>query len=292
MAFWDSLFGGRDTVVQQTSSAPWSTQQPHLGFAWNEARRLYDAAGPTYFPGSTVVPFSPQTEEALRATETAALQGSPIDVAGREEMLGTISGDYLSGSPFFEGAFESQVRPLVQRDAEEMLPGLQSSFTGAGFRGSSDEEAAAMRMMDSYNRALSDTAGSLAFQNYATERGRQYGAAAAAPGYAMTRFQPYQMLANVGAAREDLAQSQLADEVARHNFEQNIQEDKLARFLGLVSGGYGSEGTSTTPIFRNVGANLLGGALTGAALGGEDLLNLGAGGTAGLAGAGALLSLF
>ncbi len=287
MSFLSNLFGGNRTVTQATSSAPWERQQPYLKQIFGEAQRLYEEPGPEYFPGTGVVPFSPQTEQALRMTEQMALQGTGLERAGMDTMLATARGDYLDGSPFFEGAFENQVRPLVQRYSEELLPGLQSSFTAGGFRGGSGEQQAAMSMMDSYNRALSGTAGQLAFQNYGQERGRQMQAAGMAPQYAMTRFQNPQMLANVGAAREGLAQAQLSDEIARHNFEQNIQADKLAQYLGLVGGGFGSEGTSSQPIQRNIGAQLLGGALAGAKLG--PALGLGAGGGAL---AGGLLNLF
>ncbi len=286
MSFLSNLFGGNRTVTQATSSAPWKPQQPYLQQIFGEAQRLYEDEGPEYFPGTSVVPFSPQTEQALGMTEQMALQGSPLEQAGMDAMLATARGDFLPGSEGFEQAFSGQVAPLVQRYSEELLPGLQSSFTAGGFRGGSGEQQAAMSMMDSFNRALSGTAGQL----YGQERGRQMQAAGMAPQYAMTRFQNPQMLANVGAAREGLAQAQLSDEIARHNFEQNIQADKLAQYLGIVGGGFGSEGTSSQPIYRNVGANILGGGMAGAGLG--QALGLGAGGTAATAGLGGLLSLF
>ncbi len=287
MGLFDGLFGGTKTVTQSTSQQPWGPQQPYLTEAFGEAQRLYREPGPEYFPGSTVVPFSPQTEQALQMSEQMALQGSPIQQAGAQNYLNTLQGDYLSGSPFFEGAFESQVRPMVQQFTQEALPGLQSSFSAGGMRGSSAEQLAAGRAMDAYTRALSDTGGELAYRNYADERQRQAQFAQGAPAYAMTRFQDPQQLANVGAAREDLAQAQLADEVNRFNFNQNVQREKLADYLGLISGGYGGEGTSTQPYFRNIGASLLGGGLAGAKLG--PALGLGGGAGAGL---GALLSLF
>ncbi len=283
MSFLSNLFGGNKTVTQATSNEPWTPQQWYLKQIFGEAQRLYEEPGPEYFPGTGVVPFSPQTEQALNMTEQMALQGSPLEQAGINTMLATARGDYLPGSEGFEQAFSGQVAPLIQRYSEELLPGLQSSFTAGGFRGGSGEQQAAMSMMDSFNRALSGTAGQL----YGQERGRQMQAAGMAPQYAMTRFQNPQMLANVGAAREGLAQAQLSDEIARHNFEQNIQANKLAQYLGLVGGGFGSEGTSSQPIYRNVGANILGGGLAGAGLGQAAGFNPALG-----AGAGALLSLF
>ena len=70
-------------------------------------------------------------------------------------------------------------------------------------------------------------------------------------------------------------------------FNQNVQRDKLAEYIGLISGGYGSQGTSTQPYFRNVGASLLGGGLAGAQLG--PALGVGGGLGAGLGGLLALL---
>ena len=287
MGLFDGLFGGSKTVTQQTSSAPWGPQQPYLQEAFGEAQRLYREPGPEYFPGPTVVPFAPQTEQALRMSEQMALQGSPIQQAGTQNYLNTLEGGYLSGSPFFEGAYEAQVRPMVEQFTQEALPGLQSSFSRAGMRGSSAEQMAAGRALDSYTRALADTGGELAYRNYADERARQAAFAQGAPAYSLTRFQDPQQLANVGAAREDLAQAQLADEINRFNFNQNVQQAKLADYLGLVSGGYGSEGTSSQPYFRNVGANILGGGLSGAGLGQALGVSPGLG-----AGLGAALSLF
>lgn len=75
-----------------------------------------------------------------------------------------------------------------------------------------------------------------------------------------------QQLAQVGSAREQQAQSELADSVNRFNFEQNVDAQKLNNYLALVGGGtVGSQ--RSQPVFRNPLASGLGGALGGARLG-------------------------
>jgi hypothetical protein len=92
----------------------------------------------------------------------------------------------------------------------------------------------------------------------------------------------------VGGAREGLEQAQLGDRISRYNFEQNLPWDQLARYSGLVSGGYGSEQSTGTPMYSNPGANFLGGALGGAQLG---TMVGGSGGAGWGAAAGGLLGL-
>jgi len=74
-----------------------------------------------------------------------------------------------------------------------------------------------------------------------------------------------QQLAQVGSARESDAMAQLQDNINRFNYEQNIDDQKLQNYMGLVGGG--TVGSQTiSPVFRNQGASALGGALGGSQL--------------------------
>ena len=62
------------------------------------------------------------------------------------------------------------------------------------------------------------------------------------------------------------AQAQLQADIDRFNFEQNVDDQRLANFLSLVKGGtVGSQ--SIQPVFRNQALSALGGALGGSQLG-------------------------
>lgn len=71
--------GTPSTTTQTTKSEPWGPSQSYLKDIMGQAQGLYNSgAGQSYFPGSTVVPFSPQTEMGLGALENQALQGAPL----------------------------------------------------------------------------------------------------------------------------------------------------------------------------------------------------------------------
>jgi hypothetical protein len=86
-----------------------------------------------------------------------------------------------------------------------------------------------------------------------------------APQFAELDYRDAQRLAQVGSARESDAMAQLQDNLARYNYEQNIDDQKLRNYMALISGG--TVGSNTIqPVFRNQGTSALGGALGGAQL--------------------------
>ena len=70
--------GGTRTIQSVSQSMTDPTTAPFKEFALSEAKRLYDLGPQQYFPGSTVVGFSPETEAALAATRQKAIDGSPL----------------------------------------------------------------------------------------------------------------------------------------------------------------------------------------------------------------------
>ncbi len=79
--------GGGGT--QRTRTEPWSGQQPYLQDVFGQAQRLYRQGPQQFFPGTTVAPFSPQTQAALNMEQARAMGGDPS-----QRMLG----GYLTGA--------------------------------------------------------------------------------------------------------------------------------------------------------------------------------------------------
>ena len=75
----------------------------------------------------------------------------------------------------------------------------------------------------------------------------------------------------------------------RFQFEQQKPYTKLREYLASIGAPAGQQTVSAQPIYRNLGANLLSGAMGGGYLG--NLAGLSPGGTLGAAGIGGLLSL-
>ncbi len=268
----DNILGGGSSkpsqvVTQKTDTAPWQPQQPHLERIFGEAENLYDSEIPQYFPGQTVVPFSPETETALTQTSARAMMGNPLVPQAQQYASDTLGGEYLSGSPFFEGAFNAQVAPMVQQYSNVVAPNINSQFAAGGRLSGNSRTSAQRDAANLFADALSREAGKLAFQNYGAERQMQQAMSQQAPAFAQLDYLDPQQLAGVGAAREAQAQAQLAGDIDRFNFEQQMPATKLAQYMGLVGGGFGSQSSTTQPIFRQPGAQFLGGGLMGLSAG-------------------------
>lgn len=250
---------GTTTTVQQ--SDPWSGQQPHLERIFDEAQRLYESPGPTYYPGETVARFAPETELALNRQAARAMTGSPYQRAAGQQVLDTLGGKYLSaGNPYFAA--------MAGRIANEIRPRLDSQFAGAGRYASGAHQEAA-------SRALADATASLAYRNYADERAAMQQAASQAPQLAQLEYQDLSRLAAVGQTREQMRQALINEQIARHNFAQQMPYEKLAQYMGLIQGNYGGTVTTTTPQERGIGDAMLQGAQTGLGIAGTIFPELG-----------------
>ena len=64
------MSGGGGTQIQSTEIQPWEPAVPYLTDIMQQAENIYESpVGREYFPGSTVVPFAPQTQQMLDLTE-------------------------------------------------------------------------------------------------------------------------------------------------------------------------------------------------------------------------------
>lgn len=241
-------------VVQQNNS-PWSGQQPFLEDVFGKAQNLYNAqVAQPMFPNSTVVPFSNQTNQALQTIENRAVNGSPLNAAASSNLQQTLGGDFLSsGNPYFSA--------MADRVRSEVLPSVQSGFNAAGRTGSGLANRAA-------SLGLGDAIGKLAFDNYTNERGKQMQGIALAPQAASQTYVDAAQLANVGATREGLAAQQLQEEINRYNYPLQNQANALNQYAGRVAGGsFGSNVSTTSPLYNNSTNQFLGTALGLASLG-------------------------
>ena len=246
------------TVVNRD---PWSEQQPHLKEAFSRARTFLDQPL-QYYPNSTVVPFAPQTEEALGLAEARARAGSPLTRAARDEATATLRGDYLAqGNPYLENAIGAASRPVVENYIRAVSPGLDARFSSSGRYGSGMHALAQQGAQETLGRSLSDMVGSLAYQNYRAERDSLARAATLAPQLAAADYVDFGQLERIGQERESQANAELQDAINRYMHAQAAPRDALREFMALVGGGtYGGSETTTgvTPIQRDSVQDTLG----------------------------------
>jgi hypothetical protein len=238
------------TTTSVQKSDPWSGQQPYLTKGFEKAGDYLNQPAQTYYPGQTVVPFSPETNLAMQMQTARAINGSPIQGAANNQLTSTLNGDYLYGGQGFNAA--------MQAATNKILPQVNSTFAAAG-RGNGGLASVAQ------TQAIAD-----AFANqYGQERENQQRAMLFAPQVANMDYQDISQLANVGAQKESLQQEQTQDAMNRYNFNQGAPLSQLQNYMNLIQGNYGGSSTSTSsqPMYRNQGSGMLGGAMAGAQVG-------------------------
>ena len=271
--------GGDQTTTRRTE--PYGPAVPYLEDILGEAARLYRSGiGRQFFPGSTVVPFAPQTEEALRLQQEAGLQQ-----AGPSELFNQASqtfGQFASGqapSAYSQltpqGDYLSDVRSGITSD---VLQNIQSQFGGMGRTGSSPaaQQAAARGVATAYAPIAAQQASQERGRELASIEsgiGRQFQAAGALPGLQramdMRQMGGIRQLGQVGSAFENLANRQLQDQIQRFRFEQESPFNILRQYAGLISpisGGFPTTYATGPNQQASPLAGAFGGAVAGSAL--------------------------
>jgi hypothetical protein len=222
--------------------------RPYVDFGLTEAKRLYENPTP-FAPFQTYVSPSESTLSALSGIEERAMAGSPLLRSAQEQAQKTISGEYLSGNPFFEGAFQAATRPLEKQFGQNIMD-IRSKLSSAGRYGSGAQTGLEGRAAEGLATAMSDIGGKLAYQNYSDERARQEAAINNAATMAEADYADLSKLLSAGLAREGYTQAEIADQLARYQYE--MPENRLSTYLsGVYSAPRGAETTTTQPIYGN-----------------------------------------
>lgn len=244
--------GGNTRTVQASSTEPPAFQKPFLEYGLSQAKQLYESGAPQYYPGQTVVGYSPESEMALQGIRQQAISGSPFIQGVQDVVMQNLMGT----NPLQAAAF----RPVVE---QVQAQAAQAGRYGSGYQQAALAQALAPMALEAQQRAIAQAPAA-----------RQFG------------YADLETLAGVGAAREAQQQAELAADVERFQFEQARPQEKLQQYLAAIRGGEMGQ-TTYEAQQRQPLTSILGGALSGAQLGG---MVPGLGGAAG-AGLGAIAGL-
>jgi hypothetical protein len=232
-------------MATTTTSQIDPTIQPFLNYGLTEAQRLYQFGSPQYYAGDTFVRPTTSTQTGLQALEARASLGNPLLQSAQNQLQNTVSGNFLSGNPFFQGAFQPAAK-AAESQFQQTLGDIASKSSLAGRYGSGAMGSLQDRATGAFGQQLANTAGQLAYQNYADERNRQQQAIGMAPTMASADYQDIQNMLQAGQIREGyLGQQQQAD-IAKFNFLQNQPQQNLQNYLSLVYGSPLGRVSSTT----------------------------------------------
>ena len=224
--------GGSQTTTQNIDPAI----LPYITYGLEEAKGLYQQAGPQYYPDATYVPASTQTTSALQAAEQRATAGNPLVPAAQAQQQNVIQGGMLGNNPFLANAMSGAASAATQR-YNDAIQGTRSGASQAGRYGSNAMFDQTSRAQQNLANALSQEAGRLMYQNYGAERAMQQQAAQLAPQMAMADYADINQLALVGQTQEDYAKDRLNADIGRFEYEQNLPYAKLESYL---AGAYGA----------------------------------------------------
>ena len=238
--------GGTPSPPERTETRsvtePWEQQIPYLTAGFEQARANVLDRPLEYFPGSTVVPFAGQTEQALQQQEQRALAGNPLLGQAQQQLGSTLAGDYLANPAYDQ---------LTRSVTAQVLPGVDTGFA-LGNRFGSPLHAQAVA------QGISRELAPFAFQDFRAGRAEQLGAAAQTPALAAQDYYDIAQLRGVGAEREQQAARELQDRVSRFQFQQTEPYGRLAAYMGLIGGGYGGQTQQTGQVLAPYsGANPL-----------------------------------
>lgn len=295
------MAGGSTNTVTRTELDP--TMRPYVQYGLSEAQRLYQAGAPEYFTGQTYVGPSQQTQSALSAMQSRAMQGNPLvplaqqqlatTLGGsRAETLGsatsptlanTIAGGYLGQNPYYTAALQPGFQ-AASTSYQDAINQMRSRASAAGRYGTNEAlMSQEQRAQGALANALANQAAQLGYSGYEAERGRQQqalgmgldlyeaerarqqAAIGAAPGLAAQDYTDIAQLAQVGQAAEGYQQAALQDAIQRFNYQQQAPYAALQSFLSSSFGA--PRGMQTVqPSYSNPLAGILGTALAGKAL--------------------------
>ena len=230
--FYKGGGGGGTQTTQQTLDP---VVKPFVEYGLQEAKTLYGAPGPTYYPGATYTPASAQTTSALGLAEARAKAGSPLVSAAQTQMGNVIGGKYLGANPYLSAAMAGAA-DVAKKQYADAIQGTRSGASQAGRYGSPAMFEQQSRAQQNLANALAQQAGQLMYQNYGQERAYQQQATQQAPQMAAADYADIQQLLNVGQTAEDYAQQKLESDIARYEFGQNLPYSKLQSYLSAAYG--------------------------------------------------------
>ena len=219
-------------ATQTTTTNPPAWQLPYLQYGLGQSKSYYDQGG------TPVIPFSPYSEQALQGVAQRAQAGSPLVSAAQDYAQKSLNGGFLGSNPYLDATFNKAALATQNQ--------LASQFAGAGRNVGASEGLRSQQ--------LNDLATQIYGGAYNQERQLQQGVLGSVLPLANQDYVDLGQLGNAGAAVEGKAQEYA-----------NQPAQALDQYLGRVTGNYGN--TTTSPLYKNTGASILGGALLGGQLG-------------------------
>jgi hypothetical protein len=245
---------------------PYKAFKPAIDTLGKDIFSQYQTQGtPDYFPGQTVAPFSPETQQGLAAQFTRGQAGNPLNQQAQQYASNAMAGNFMANPSM------GNIQDMVNRNVGS---GIDSQFESGGRYGSGMH--AGMRA-----EGLAAALAPYEYQDYQNKLGLQQQAAGAAPGLANQDYTDISAQLAAGQAQDLQSQREIAGDVERFNYGENADVDYMQKLMaGYFQSPYNQQqaGSTANPLFGGLGGAAMGaaafpanpflGALGGGLLGG------------------------
>mgnify|MGYP001348327544 FL=1 len=240
------MSSGSDAEVLASGGGIYEPAEPYVGDIMAEAASLYGSdIGREYFPGSTVIPFAPETQAAMDLSKGfgfAQTGASPLLDIASGTMGGFASGVMPSAYSYLtpQADYLSGVRESI---GSNVMGDIATRFGTMGRTGTSPGavDAATRAFTQAYSPfAISQAEAERRAQQTAIENqiGRQLTAAQGLTGLQSdidTRVGAgIDRISDVGAMQEDMAARNLQEQIDRFTFSQTMPFQRLNQFADYI----------------------------------------------------------
>jgi hypothetical protein len=252
-------FGGGGQKTSQ-SSAPPAYALPHLQRVQEEAGKVYSESAPEYYSGSTVANLNADQLAAQQSLRDAAGGLGSFLAPSTSAYQSALNAPDLANNPIVGQISEGITNPIFRQLGENILPGLRGGAQEAGQYGGTRQGIAEGLAVRGSSEVASEAVSRALQGLYATGTQARTSALQATPELASLQGLGAKFLDLSGQQQYQQEQAKLSDEVARHDFEQNISRNRLIDYANILQGTtFGGEGQSRT----SGGSGGLGSAISG-----------------------------
>lgn len=242
------MSGGGKTQTTTTDTSPWKEQQPYLKDVFAQAQ-ANSQTPKTMYAGDMIA--NKTANDAAAEQGLAQYAGTLANQTGNNlNALNWALGDGnldVGNNQYVQGQMAANTNRLYQDFNDKTVPALRSNFTQAGQIGGSRQGIAEGLAAQGVARSAADSNAQIQGTAYQNALNTYSSALAQAPNLMQAGLLSPNALAAAGASQRGFTQADIEEQIARHNFQQQEADARLAQYASLVGGNFGGTTTSTAP---------------------------------------------
>ena len=238
--------GGGGGQSQSSSNEIDPMLKPYISYGLDQAKDLYNNGAPEYFACNTYLGPNQAQQDAMAMMQNQANAGSDVLTNSSALANQTLNGDFLnSGNPYLAQATQAGA-DVATDQYNKAMQNTNSQASLSGRYGSNAHANLASDNSQNLANALSNQAGTMAYNNYNAERQNQMNVMGNAQNIAGNDYYGANQLMNAGNQSAQFDQAKLDADIARHDYGQNAQQMHLNNYLTAAYGAPGGSQTTTT----------------------------------------------